>query len=96
MINLISVRKILTECAVIHGEIMAPRSQWSPNSTESSDMLNIIKMRQLVKNELSRNTQLKLAESLNISPTYLSLLLTGKRNPKTATDILERAIKFLN
>jgi hypothetical protein len=95
MINLVSVRKILTECDAIHEEIMAPRSQWSPNPTKDGDMLSINELRQIVKSQMTKPTQSEMSRQLGISQAYLNLIIKGKRTPKNQKQILETVRKEL-
>jgi transcriptional regulator with XRE-family HTH domain len=57
---------------------------------------SVSQLRKSVRKKMSRPTQNELSRILGISPSYLSLILRNKRNPKNVTDILSRVAKEMS
>lgn len=57
---------------------------------------NISQLRKSINTKLSVNTQANIAKKLGISQAYLSMILNGKRIPKSANEILKKVNNLLD
>lgn len=57
---------------------------------------NISQLRKSINTKLSVNTQANIAKKLGISQAYLSMILNGKRIPKSAIEILKKVNNLLD